>query len=193
MDDGRQQMVAVKTLLARCAKDPEQIGSLRREYNICRKLADPRVIQAYAFGIDRGMPYLASEWFPALNLKRRIRSKEEREKIAPLIPKIIEEAAGGLGSVHKRGLGPPRHQAGQFSGGRRGAGQADRLWTDPPRPARLVGAALQPEIAAPGDAELHVPRADKMCPPGRALGRLQLWLHCARVDCWGPPIYGVDA
>jgi serine/threonine protein kinase len=103
MDDARQRMVAVKTLLEKYAKDPEQIGSLRREYNICRKLADPRIVEVYAFGIDRGMPYLVSEWFPALNLKRRIRSKEEREKIAPLIPKIIEEAAGGLGSVHKAG------------------------------------------------------------------------------------------
>ncbi|MGA2063533.1 MAG: serine/threonine-protein kinase [Thermoguttaceae bacterium] len=103
MDDGRQQMVAVKTLNEKCPKDAEHIGNLRREYNVCRTLVDPRIIQVYAFGVDRGMPYLATEWFPTPNLKRRIRSKEEREKIAHLIPKIIEEAAGGLGFAHQRG------------------------------------------------------------------------------------------
>jgi serine/threonine protein kinase len=103
MDDGRQQMVAVKTLPEKSANASQQIAYLRREFNICRKLSDPRIVQAFAFGIDRGLPYLACEWFPALNLKRRIRAKEDREKLGPLIPKIIEEAAGGLAALHQRG------------------------------------------------------------------------------------------
>jgi serine/threonine protein kinase len=103
MDDGRQQMVAVKALLEKSAKDPEQIGYLRQEYKVCRMLADPRVIAVHAFDTDRGIPYLATEWFAAPNLKRRIRSKEDREKIACLAPKIIENAAAALACLHHRG------------------------------------------------------------------------------------------
>ncbi|MGD0900390.1 MAG: serine/threonine-protein kinase [Thermoguttaceae bacterium] len=103
MDDGRQRMVAVKTLLEKAAKNAEQIGYLRQEYRLARTLCDPRLIEVYAFGIDRGTPYLATEWFPAPTMKRRVRSKEDREKIAWLVPKIIEEAAGALDCLHQCG------------------------------------------------------------------------------------------
>jgi serine/threonine protein kinase len=43
------------------------------------------------------------EWFPAPNLKRRIRSKEETDKILHLLPKIIEQAAEGLARMHSLG------------------------------------------------------------------------------------------
>jgi eukaryotic-like serine/threonine-protein kinase len=104
MDDGRQQMVAVKALLEKCAKDAEHIGYLRQEYKVCHMLADRRIIAVHAFGTDRGIPYLATEWFAAPNLKRRIRSKEDREKIAYLAPKIIENAAAALACLHQRGF-----------------------------------------------------------------------------------------
>ena len=74
-------------------KDAELIGCLRREFQIGKALPDPRVIEVFDFGIDRGVPYLATEWFTGPNLKKWIRSKEEREKIAHLVPKIIEDAA----------------------------------------------------------------------------------------------------
>jgi serine/threonine protein kinase len=103
MDDGRQQKVAVKTPLDKFVKDAELIGCLRREFQIGKALPDPRVIEVFDFGIDRGVPYLATEWFTGPNLKKWIRSKEEREKIAHLVPKIIEDAAAALACLNRLG------------------------------------------------------------------------------------------
>jgi eukaryotic-like serine/threonine-protein kinase len=101
-DDGRQRMVGVKALTEKSAKDSEQIGYLRQEYNVGCKIAHPRVIELYAFSTDRGIPYLAMEWFSAPNLKQRI-SKEELDKILYLLPKIIEQTAEGLAHMHSQG------------------------------------------------------------------------------------------
>lgn len=103
MDDGRQRMVGIKALADKGAKDAEQLGYLQREYKVGRAIAHPRVIEVYDFATDRGVPYLAMEWFPAPNLKRRIRSKEEADKILYLLPKIIEQAAEGLARMHSQG------------------------------------------------------------------------------------------
>ncbi len=43
------------------------------------------------------------EWFPAPNLKKRIRTKEDREKLFPFLPTIVEQAAEGLGWMHGKG------------------------------------------------------------------------------------------
>ncbi|MGA2620327.1 MAG: serine/threonine-protein kinase [Thermoguttaceae bacterium] len=102
-DDGKQRMVAVKALLPQFAKDSEHIGYLRREYKVGLQVVHQRIIEVYSLDTDHGIPYLGMEWFGALNLKRRIRSKEDREKLAYLVPKILVEAAEGLGWMHHIG------------------------------------------------------------------------------------------
>jgi eukaryotic-like serine/threonine-protein kinase len=100
-DDGRGRMVAVKALLDKFAKDTEQIAYLRQEHRVGVEAAHPRIIEVLGFGQDRGTTYLAMDWFPAPNLKNRIR--QGVDKIAYRIPSIIEQAAEGLGYLNKLG------------------------------------------------------------------------------------------
>jgi serine/threonine-protein kinase len=102
-DDGRQRMAAIKAVLPKAAKDSEQVGYLRQEFKVGLEIKHPRAIEVYSFDIDRGSPFLAMEWFPAPNLKKRIRTKEDREKIYPFIPTLVEQAAEGLGWMHGKG------------------------------------------------------------------------------------------
>ena len=102
-DDGRQQMIAVKAILPKAAKDSEQVGYLRQECKVGLEIKHPRTIEIYNFDIDRGIPFLAMEWFPAPNLKKRIKSKEDREKLFPFLPTIVEQSAEGLGWMHGKG------------------------------------------------------------------------------------------
>ena len=102
-DDGRQRMVGIKAILPKAANDSEQVGYLRQECKVGLEIKHPRVIEVYSFAIDRGTPFLAMEWFPAPNLKKRIRTKEDREKILPFLPTIVEQAAEGLGWMHTKG------------------------------------------------------------------------------------------
>jgi len=102
-DDGRQRMIAIKQILATAAKDREQICYLRHEFKLCQEIKHPRIIEVYSFDIERGIPFLTMEWFPAPNLKKRIRTKEDREKIAPFFPTIVLQTAEALGWVHSKG------------------------------------------------------------------------------------------
>jgi serine/threonine-protein kinase len=60
-------------------------------------------MEMYSFDTHRRVPYLPMGWFPSPNLKKRIRAKEDWEKLAYLLPKIIEQAAEGLGCLHNFG------------------------------------------------------------------------------------------
>jgi eukaryotic-like serine/threonine-protein kinase len=100
-DDANDRMVGVKTLLDKYVKDREQIRFIRWEYAVGRTLKDPRIIEMLALDIDRGIPYLVVEWFSAPNMKQRINAGIE--KIAHLLPKIVEQSAGALGYLHKMG------------------------------------------------------------------------------------------
>jgi serine/threonine protein kinase len=103
-DDGRQRMIAIKAGVSRDGKDTEPVGYLRQEFKVGQEVKHPRIVEVYEFEIDRaGTPYMTMEWFPAPNLKRRIRTKEDREKIYPFIPTIVEQALDGLGYMHKMG------------------------------------------------------------------------------------------
>jgi len=101
-DDKRQQMAAVKAVVPRVATDTEQVGYVRQEAKVGQEVKHPRVIDIYTFNIDRGTPYLGMEWFPAPNLKRRIRTRDDRAKLYPFIPTIVEQAAEGLGYLHSK-------------------------------------------------------------------------------------------
>jgi len=100
-DDANDRMVGVKTLLDKFVKDREQVRFLRWEYAVGRTLKHPRIIEFFSLGIDRGIPYLVTEWFSAPNLKQRLNAGIE--KIAYLLPKIVERSAEALGYLHKMG------------------------------------------------------------------------------------------
>jgi len=97
-DDGHQRMVAIKA-----ANESSLLKSLREEFKVGLEIKHARVIEVYNYGIDRGTPFLAIEWFPAPNLKRKIRTKEDREALIAVSPTIVEQAAEGLGWMHSKG------------------------------------------------------------------------------------------
>jgi serine/threonine protein kinase len=74
---------------------------LRWEHTVGRKTVHPRIIEIYAFGIERAIPYLAMEWCPVPNMKQRI--LQGVDKLAPVIPTIIVQAAEGLGYFNDQG------------------------------------------------------------------------------------------
>ena len=102
-DDGQQRMLAIKSV-PKAVLDSEQIGYLRQEFKVGQEIKHRWTIEVFSFDIDRsGTPFLTMEWFPAPNLKRRIRTKEDREKLYPNIPIIVERSAEGLGLMHSKG------------------------------------------------------------------------------------------
>ena len=100
-DDANDRMVGVKTLLDKFVKDREQVRFLRWEYAVGRTLKHPYIIEMFSLDIDRGTPYLVVEWFSAPNLKQRLNAGIE--KIAYMLPKIVESSAEALGYLHKMG------------------------------------------------------------------------------------------
>lgn len=99
--DGKQRWFAVKTLAKDYCRNREHVGYLRWESTIGQKVMHDRIIRIFAFDSDRGSPYLPMEWFPALNMKKKI--QQGIDKIAHLLPKIIDQAAEGLGYFNRLG------------------------------------------------------------------------------------------
>lgn len=99
--DGLDRFFAVKALQNDCSKDREQANYLKREYEVGAKLDHPRVIRVQEFGNERGIPFLALEWFPAPNMKHRIH--QGVEAIAHLVPKIVLQAGEALAYFHGQG------------------------------------------------------------------------------------------
>jgi len=99
--DGKHERFVVKTPLARFRRSREAIAELRWEETVGREIRHKRIIEIHEFGIDRGTPFLAMEWFPAPNMKQRI--LQGIGPILHLVPQIIEQAAEGLGYLHRLG------------------------------------------------------------------------------------------
>jgi len=99
--DGSQQFVGIKTLTEKYKGNRERIGYLRWEYAVGVKLMHPCILRIHEFGIDRGTPYLAMEWFPAPNMKLRIHQGIDR--MAHLLPRIILQATEALAYFNEQG------------------------------------------------------------------------------------------
>lgn len=100
-DDAQQRIVGVKTLLEKDKADREQLHYLRWEYTVGQKIKHPNIIEIYPSDWDSSQPYFAMEWFSSPNMKQRL--LQSAEKIAPLIPKIIEQSALALSYFHRKG------------------------------------------------------------------------------------------
>lgn len=99
--DSQNRWVAVKTPLEKLRRHREHIGSLQWEYTVAHKLVHPGIVRMYEFEIVRGIPYLAMEWVSAPHMKMRIR--QGTAQLAPLIPKIIQQAGEALACLNEAG------------------------------------------------------------------------------------------
>jgi len=100
-DDANGRIVGVKTLRVAADTDRQQVQFLRQEYMVGRTIRHPLIIEIYSFDWDRGQPYIAMEWFSAPNMKQRL--LQGLDKFAPLIPKVIDQAAESLCHFHRKG------------------------------------------------------------------------------------------
>jgi eukaryotic-like serine/threonine-protein kinase len=101
-DDAQQRMVGVKTLLEMGNLNREEVALLHREYQVGQNLKHPHVIEIFASPWDPRQPYLAMEWFFAPNMKQRLLQGGVKG-IAPLIPKLVDQAAQALAYFHQVG------------------------------------------------------------------------------------------
>jgi serine/threonine protein kinase len=104
-DDAEGCFVAVKTPWERFRRDREHRGYLKREYLVGSRLIHDRILRVLKFGKDRGILYLAMEWFVGGTMKARLR--QGLDMLLPWIPKIVVQAAeavaylNGQGWVHR--------------------------------------------------------------------------------------------
>lgn len=99
--DVERKIYGVKTLLHKFQRERDHLHYLRWEASVGQKVSHDRIVQIFAYAVDRGTPYLAMEWFPAPNMKRRILGGVDR--IAHLLNKIIIQAAEGLSYFNQMG------------------------------------------------------------------------------------------
>ncbi|MCU0959610.1 MAG: serine/threonine protein kinase [Pirellulaceae bacterium] len=95
------ERVAIKFLQPEVRNDKLEIGYLRHESEVGRRLHHPNVIEIHTFHIDRSIAFLVMEYHPGKNVKMLIR--QGFDSFGYLVPKIIEQAALGLQYLHQQG------------------------------------------------------------------------------------------
>jgi eukaryotic-like serine/threonine-protein kinase len=99
--DATRKYVAVKTLQADYARDREHVNFLKWEYAVAGKIEHERICRVYMFGRERGMPFLALEWFAAPNLKFRV--LQTHDMLLHFSRRIAIEATEGAAEFCRHG------------------------------------------------------------------------------------------
>lgn len=99
--DGEEKFYALKVPLDQFRRDREQVGYLKWEYMVGAKIEHERIIRMREYGVERGMAYLAMEWFAAPNMKQWIR--QGYSNIAHMISKIAIQAAEAVAHFNSHG------------------------------------------------------------------------------------------
>jgi tRNA A-37 threonylcarbamoyl transferase component Bud32 len=79
---------------------PGTFDRFLQEYDIIRQIDHPNVVQIYALGVADDHAYLQMEYFPAGDLRTRLR----RGHSAQAAPKILRQMAGALRAIHAAGV-----------------------------------------------------------------------------------------
>jgi len=107
INDQDQSRCAIKLLLEEFRRDREQIGAMKNEFAVGRALRNDRVIRIDDYSVSHKIPFLVMEFFPYPNMKEIILQVVENErlldKIAFLLPTLIERSAEGLEYVNSKG------------------------------------------------------------------------------------------
>ena len=106
---GEQQMgtsvrkVAIKTLLAQFAKDPQVIARFLREVGTVSELEHPNTIRVYDFGqTDTGELYIAMELLSGVSLEEAL---EKGGALSPdRVDRIMGQVCGSLEEAHQKGI-----------------------------------------------------------------------------------------
>jgi serine/threonine-protein kinase len=103
LDDRLGRSVALKTLHAHHATDPEMVARFTQEARLAARLSHPHIISIYDVGeADGGTPFLVMEYVQGETLKQLIRRE------APLPPErataLLAQVASALDAAHHQGI-----------------------------------------------------------------------------------------
>jgi len=102
IDEALEREVAVKTLNVEGTLDPEYRRRFEVEAKAAAKLQHPNILTVFELGEDRGVPFIAMELLPGVDLETLVRSNEPmplREKL-----EIVTQVCRGLAYAHDHGV-----------------------------------------------------------------------------------------
>jgi hypothetical protein len=102
LDEALEREVAVKTLNAEGTLDADSRARFEVEARAAARLQHPNIVTVYELGEDRGLPFIAMEMLPGVDLETVLRSGEE----IPLAEKldVVGQVCRGLAYAHERGI-----------------------------------------------------------------------------------------
>ena len=102
LDEALEREVAVKTLHAEGTLDADSRRRFEVEAKAAARLQHPNIVTVYELGEDRGLPFIAMELLPGVDLEALLRSGEP----LPLVEKldVVAQVCRGLAYAHERGI-----------------------------------------------------------------------------------------
>lgn len=100
-DDRARRYVGIKTLFQNVSRDRKQVQMLKWEYQVGSKLRNERIVNIFDFGWYNKVPYIAMDWFPALNIKQIIH--KGYENYCEFLPLMIPQMVEALAFLHESG------------------------------------------------------------------------------------------
>jgi serine/threonine protein kinase len=101
-DSRSQQMVALKVLPPKRAREERLLTRFRREMDMCRRVAHPHLAWTYDVGVCQGVHYIALEYIPGHSLYQLV--TEQGPLPVPRAARLFAEVASALDHAHSQGL-----------------------------------------------------------------------------------------
>jgi eukaryotic-like serine/threonine-protein kinase len=101
-DGSLNRIVALKVIHEHLAKQPEFVARFQREARAAARLSHPNIVQIYAIGEERGLPFFSMEYVGGESLQTIIET--EGFLTAKRVVPILEQAAQALAAAHEAGI-----------------------------------------------------------------------------------------
>jgi serine/threonine protein kinase len=101
-DEGLGRKVAIKVTLLDVTRDSDMMASFKREAQVVARLNHPNIVQVYAFGEEKGHPYLIMELLPSGSLMDLLKGDEPISET--FLMGVAYEIAEGLNAAQEAGL-----------------------------------------------------------------------------------------
>jgi serine/threonine-protein kinase len=102
IDEALEREVALKTLTPEGGLESENRARFEIEAKAAARLQHPNIVIVYELGEDRGVPYIAMEMLPGVDLEAVLRSGEPLALVEKL--DVVAQVCRGLAYAHERGI-----------------------------------------------------------------------------------------